>query len=336
MRAPSFWQTQERSWQAILLAPLGLAYDAATRLRFALARPYSSALPVICVGNLVAGGAGKTPVALALAALLGGRGLSPVFLSRGYGGAKAGPLRVDPATHTAAEVGDEPLLLARAAPTIIARDRAAGARLAEDSGAQLIIMDDGLQNPSLIKMVAFAVVDADLGVGNGRVIPAGPLRAGLAFQFTLIDALIVVGEGKAGVALVAEAEQRGLPVFRARVRAQDPAALAGERVVAFAGIARPEKFFATLAATGTHLAARRGFGDHQVLSEREAEELLALAEREKASLVSTEKDLARLKGRTGAAGRLAEKTRPLAIALGFEAPEAILDFLGEKGALRKG
>jgi len=335
MRPPAFWDAPGRPWQVKALAPLGLAYDALTRLRFSIARPYRSTLPVICVGNLVVGGAGKTPTALALGEILRAQGLIPAFLSRGYGGAEAGPLTLDPERHDAKAVGDEPLLLARVAPTIVSRDRPAGARLAEQSGADIIVMDDGLQNPSLVKTVSFAVVDAQTGIGNGRVIPAGPLRAELDFQFRLVDALILVGGGRAGDAVAARAGQRAIPVFRAIMSGHNVGGLAGRCVVAFAGIARPEKFFASLEALGANVVARRGFADHHPFLEREAMELLAIAARENALLVSTEKDLARLKGRTGALGRLAEATRPLLVSLIFDDPEELVDFLRQKGALAK-
>ena len=335
MRAPSFWDAPGRSWQALALAPLGWAYDAATRFRFLRARPYESPLPVICVGNLVAGGAGKTPTALALAELLSAQGLSAAFLSRGYGGAEAGPVIVDRKVQTAEEVGDEPLLLARLAPTVVSADRPAGARLAEKTGADLIVMDDGLQNPSLAKTVSLAVIDAQTGIGNGLVIPAGPLRAGLDFQLKLIDAFILVGEGQACAGLAAKAERRGIPVFRARMDGRNDGEFSGKRVIAFAGIARPEKFFASLKAAGANIVARRAFADHHPFSEREAEDLLALAEREDALPVSTEKDLARLAGRTGAAGRLAEETRPLPVSLIFDDAKEIVEFLREKKVLAK-
>ncbi|MDP2621865.1 MAG: tetraacyldisaccharide 4'-kinase [Hyphomicrobiales bacterium] len=335
MLAPSFWDAPGRSWQASALAPLGFIYDALTRLRFWLARPYQSRLPVICVGNLTAGGAGKTPAVLALAELLRGQGLSPAILSRGYGGAESGPVVVDPKTQTAEAVGDEPLLLARAAPAIVSRNRPAGARLAEQIGADLIVMDDGLQNPSLAKTASFAVIDAETGIGNGRVIPAGPLRAGLDFQIKLIDALILVGKGPAGETLAARAKRHGIPVFRARIAARNDGEFAGKRVIAFAGIARPKKFFALLTAAGADIVAERGFSDHHAFSDREAEELLAVAEREGALPVSTEKDLARLKGRTGTLGRLADETRPLRVSLIFDDASAVAEFLLKKGIAAK-
>lgn len=331
--APEFWNAKEPPWQVKALAPLGFAYHGLTRLRFALARAYRSKLPVVCVGNFVAGGAGKTPTALALGELLRAEGLSPAFLSRGYGGKEAGPLQVDPERHDAERVGDEPLLLTRLAPTIVSRKRPAGARMAETIGADVIVMDDGLQNPSLAKTASFAVLDAETAVGNGRVIPAGPLRARLDFQLRLTDAIVLIGGGRAGEALAARAEKRSIPVFRATMSGRNIGGLAGQRVVGFAGIARPEKFFASLQALGAEIVAGRGFPDHHPYSEHDAKELLMLAGRENALLVSTEKDLARLKGGTGAPGRLAEVTRPLLVSLIFDDAEGVVEFLRDKGAL---
>jgi len=333
MRAPSFWDEPGPPWQVKALTPVGFAYDAVTRLRFSVARPYRSALPVICVGNLVAGGAGKTPTALALARLLLAKGLSPTFLSRGYGGAEKGPVAVDPGRHDARAVGDEPLLLARVAQTIVSANRATGARLAEDLGADILVMDDGLQNPSLAKTASFAVVDAEIGIGNGRVLPAGPLRARLDFQFRLIDALILVGGGRAGEALAVRAAQRDIPVFRASMTGHNVGGIAGQRVVGFAGIARPQKFFASLAALGADIVAVRDYADHHRYSEREAQELLTIAGRENALLVSTEKDLARLRGHSGSLGQLAERTRPFLVSLVFDDEDEVTTLLRDKGAL---
>ena len=174
MRAPEFWARD--GGFAALLAPLGLSYDLAGRLHRALARPHSVPVPVICVGNLVAGGAGKTPLVIALVEALATRGQRAYCLTRGYGGCEAGPVRVDPAAHDAKRVGDEALLLARIAPTWVARDRAAGARAASAAGAGIIVMDDGFQNPHIAKDLSLLAVDGAYGFGNAKVMPAGPLR----------------------------------------------------------------------------------------------------------------------------------------------------------------
>jgi tetraacyldisaccharide 4'-kinase len=210
VRAPEFWT--EDGALARTLAPLAAAYAGAGCLRRALARPVAVSVPVVCVGNLVTGGAGKTPVVLALLGALRQRGETPHALTRGYGGREAGPLRVDPARHDAARVGDEALLLARAAPTWVARDRPAGAKAAVAAGASLVVMDDGFQNPSLQKDLSILVVDGRYGFGNGRVVPAGPLREPLAWGLARADAVVVVGEAREDLEPTLGA---GQPVLRA-------------------------------------------------------------------------------------------------------------------------
>ncbi len=262
MREPAFWW-REAGPAARMLAPLSAVYGAiaAARLR---PRGEKAGAPVVCIGNLTVGGAGKTPTALTVARMLAAAGERPVFLTRGYGGTSAGPLRVDPQHHSAREVGDEPLLLARVAPTIVARSRVEGASGAVISGASVIVMDDGFQNPSLAKDAAVLVVDARRGIGNARVIPAGPLRAPLAAQLARAHALVVVGAGPNAASVVADARARSIPVFRADLQpdAGFLAALGGGRVLAFAGIGDPDKFFATLAGAGVEVAATRSFPDH--------------------------------------------------------------------------
>lgn len=291
MRAPEFWLRE--CWQARLLAPAGWLYARAALLRERLVRPVAPPVPVLCIGNLTAGGAGKTPVAIAAARLLVARGRNPFFLTRGHGGALAGPLRVDRARHGAAETGDEPQLLARVAPTIVARDRVAGADLAATQGADCIVMDDGLQNPSLAKTLRLVVVDGDTGFGNGRTIPAGPLRAPLSHGLGLADGFVLVGEDRHGLAVALGARA---PVLRARL---EPAAdiagrLRGQRLLAFAGIGRPGKFFDTLAACGADLADGVAFADHHPYREAEVAALRARAQEAGAALATTEKDIVRV------------------------------------------
>lgn len=294
MRAPGFWWSAP-SLAANLLRPVGLVYGAvaARRMRRAGER---AGVAVICVGNFTAGGAGKTPTALAIAQMLTEAGERPVFLTRGYGGRLHGPVRVDLARHSAADVGDEPLLLARAAPAIVARNRPAGARLAVAEGASVIVMDDGLQNPSLAKDLTLAVVDGRTGVGNGLCLPAGPLRAPLSVQWPRMDAVIVVGAGAGGEAVAHATTRQGKLLVRARLE-PDPAAAAGlrgRRVLAFAGIGRPEKFFATLAACGARIAVRRAFPDHHPFTAPEMAALASQAEADDLALVTTEKDFSRI------------------------------------------
>jgi tetraacyldisaccharide 4'-kinase len=290
MRAPELWA--DDNLPARLLSLLSQVFGLAGRLRRRMARPARAGIPVICVGNLVAGGAGKTPVAIALALHLRARGQRPHVLTRGYGGRAAGPLRVDPARHDAATVGDEALLLAEAAPTWCARDRVAGARAAAAAGAELLIMDDGFQNPSLHQDLALLVVDGAFGFGNRRLLPAGPLREPIAAGLARAAAVVQLGPDEAGL-------ERLLPPEVARLCAElrpGPQAppLAGRRIVAFAGIGRPEKFFRSLAEAGAVLVARHAFADHHRYRRRELEDLLAEAAAKDAICVTTAKDRVRL------------------------------------------
>ena len=316
--APSWWQDDAGLWPR-LLAPLGHLYGAGVAARFALTRPARAGVPVICIGNPTVGGAGKTPTAIATAEILASLGKRPFFLSRGYGGRTRGPHTVDPGTDTAAKVGDEPLLLARTAPTVIATKRALGACQAVSNGADAIVMDDGFQNPGLAKDLSILVVDGETGIGNGRVLPAGPLRAPLAFQLERADALVVVGEGSAADPLVEAMGRRGKPTFRAKLTpAGDVAWANGTACVAFAGIGRPDKFFATLAALGARIAEQHGFPDHHTYSEADAEALLRAAEAKAAPLVTTEKDWLRIDESTEALRHLKAQARTLPVALRIE------------------
>jgi tetraacyldisaccharide 4'-kinase len=302
MRAPAFWWDQKRSPVAHLLRVPAAAYGAVAGMRMRRSGQTAD-VPVVCVGNFTVGGAGKTPAALALARLLAADGQTPFFLTRGYGGRLAGPIRVDASVHGSDDVGDEPLLLARACPTIVARDRPAGARQAEGDGASVIIMDDGLQNASLTKDLALAVVDGATGIGNGLCIPAGPLRAPLRTQWRKVDAVIVVGEGAPGAALAREAGARAKPVFRARLEPDAAVAgqLRGRRVYAVAGIGQPEKFFATLQRCGAAVMRSKAFPDHHPYSADEIRAIVAEAKAEDLQVVTTEKDFARIARLPGAA-----------------------------------
>ena len=319
MREPDFWW---RSGSGGVLGPLAAVYGAVVARRMR-SPGQKVGVPVICLGNLTVGGAGKTPAALAVVELLLGANGRPFFLSRGYGGRLAGPLRVDPAIHAAAAVGDEPLLLARLAPTIVARDRLAGAKAAQLAGAGAIVMDDGFQNPALIKDLAILVVDGRRGVGNGRVIPAGPLRAPLQSQIVRAQALVIVGP-PAGAAAVAElARRHNVAIFHGRLE-PDRAVLAGlgtRKVLAFAGIADPEKFFATLAEAGIAIAERVRFADHHRYTAAEAQALVAGADAANLVLLTTEKDLVRLAGNPRVAA-LAARARALPVRLVIEEAEA--------------
>lgn len=292
---PAFWW-RAPGLAARLLWPVGQMVGALTLRRMAQAGD-AVAAPVICIGNPTVGGAGKTPTALWLLDRLAAADARPFALLRGHGGAVTTPTRVDAARHDADAVGDEALLLAGMAPTIVAGgDRAGGARLAVTSGATHVVMDDGFQNPSLAKDVSLLVIDAAVGVGNGGVLPAGPLRAPLAPQIARADAVLLMGDGAAGDTIAEQTRALGREVLRARL-VPDVAtlrALAGQRLHAFAGIGRPEKFFATLEGAGLDLAVRTPFADHHRFRRPEIEALLAAAEADGARLVTTQKDMARL------------------------------------------
>lgn len=293
MRAPAFWTAERGGPAAAALAPVSRLYDAAALARAALVRPARAAVPVICVGNFTAGGAGKTPTVLALAALLAENGIRLHILTRGYGGSERGPLRVDPARHDARAVGDEALLLARAAPTWLCRDRAAGAAAAAAASAPLVLMDDGMQNPSLAKDLCLAVIDGGAGFGNGRVLPAGPLREPLARGLARAHALVLVGPDRRDA--LAALGPLPLPVIEATLVPGDEArALKGRSAVAFAGIGRPEKFFETLAESGCTVVARHAFPDHHRYKASEIAAIIAEANERNAVPVTTEKDYARL------------------------------------------
>lgn len=291
MRAPGFWSGGSGGIAPLLLSPIAAIYAAATARR--VARPgWQAPVPVICCGNATAGGAGKTTVALDLGQRLANRGVGSVFLTRGYGGRVKGPLMVDPALHDSQAVGDEALLLAATRPTWVSGDREAGARAAVEAGAQAIVMDDGLQNPGLRKDLSLLVVDGNYGFGNGRIIPAGPLREPVEAAASRCRAAVLIGEDET------DALSRlppGMTVLRARlVPGPEAELLTGQPVFAFCGIANPRKFFASLQEAGAVLAGRVSYADHYPFDAGDLRDLLEQAETLRAIPVTTQKDYVRI------------------------------------------
>jgi tetraacyldisaccharide 4'-kinase len=290
MRQPDIWTGHDLASRLALalLSPLGQAYAASVAYRAAHTEPYRSSASVVCVGNLTVGGTGKTPIAMEIARLLIARGRRTVFLTRGYGGRVRGPAFVS-VDDRAIHVGDEPLLLATVAPVIVSRDRAAGARLADEHAYDCIVMDDGHQNFSLAKHLSIVVVDAEAGFGNNRVLPAGPLRETGSQGLARADAIIINGDGNPhGLAEIS------IPTIHARLAPTCDKSWSGKRAVAFAGIGRPAKFFGSLAALGAQIVEARPYGDHHIYTQSEIARLKARARAENATLVTTEKDYMRL------------------------------------------
>jgi tetraacyldisaccharide 4'-kinase len=328
--APLFWYGKP-GMLARALIPLSAIYARIVRARAARITPYRSKRPVICIGNFTAGGGGKTPTAIAVAKILQAQGVRPCFLTRGYGGKIEGPHLVSE-TDSAEQVGDEPLLLAAVAPTVIAANRADGAKFIEGLDVNVIVMDDGFQNPQLAKDLSLIAVDSGRGIGNGFMLPAGPLRAPLGEQMDHADALIVIGEGDKAASLVEDFAKAGKAVFSARIVPQGDCRWLGVLpVIGFAGIARPEKFFMTLQSNGARLEGRRAFPDHHCFSEKEAASLLKEAQEQKCMLVTTEKDWVRLpEDRESPRGELKFRSRPLPIALQFENESVVAALLATK------
>lgn len=294
LRAPGFWLPGGGGLTPLLLSPVSAIYARATARR--VSRPgWAAPVPVICCGNVTAGGAGKTTVALDLLARLRGRGIATHALLRGYGGSAKGPLRVDPERHECRTVGDEALLLASVAPTWVGADRAATARLAIEDGAGALVLDDGLQNPTLQKTLALLVIDGTFGFGNGRVIPAGPLREPVAAAAARAHAAVLIGEDETGAQHLLPPT---LPLLRARlVPGPGAAALARRPVFAFAGIGNPRKFFDTLSEAGAIVVGRQTFADHYPYDDDDIRHILAEAERLAALPVTTRKDIVRVPAR---------------------------------------
>ena len=324
MHEPAFWY-RPSSLLSRLLMPLGAVYGAVASRRLAR-QGIDAGIPALCVGNYHAGGAGKTPAVLALVNLLRDAGEAPIVLSRGYGGSLRGPVKVDPERHAASDVGDEPLMMAQTVAVVIARDRVEGVALARSQGASLILMDDGFQNPAIAKDASLIVIDGDRGIGNGCVFPAGPLRAPLPPQLARTDALVIVGDGMAADAVAASIATQGGLVLRAHLVPNESsiAALRGKRVLAFAGIGDPQRFFRTLRNGGVEVVAEKAFADHHPFSDSEIEALVAQAKRDGLTLVTTEKDMARLSRKP------VPDIVPFAVTLRFDDEAKLLRFVTDR------
>jgi tetraacyldisaccharide 4'-kinase len=329
MREPGFWH-RPSSFASHLLFPLSAIYGAVAAHRLER-RGLDAGIPVICVGNYHVGGAGKTPTVLALTAILRELGEQPVVLSRGYGGRLRGPVMVDPIRHGADDVGDEPLMMAANVAVAVAQDRVDGVALAKSQGASLILMDDGFQNPAVAKDLALIVIDSERGLGNARVLPAGPLRAPLSPQLARTDALVVIGPGHASDAVASRVAASGKPVLAAQLRPQPEtvAGLLGKSVLAFAGIGDPARFFRTLRTSGINVQREKTFADHHPFERAEIETLMAEASREGLTLVTTEKDLVRLRTRADLAS-FAPQIVPFPVTLAFNDIAALRSLLTDR------
>ncbi len=297
LKTPSFWYRHSdhaAPLQEIALTPLSWLYEAGHQINQSRYKPEKADIPVLCVGNLVSGGSGKTPVAISLMQLITGGKIAdkPHFLTRGYGGSEKGPLLVDYFHHNSEEVGDESLLLAKAAFTVVSRDRPKGAHLAKENGGDMLIMDDGLQNPSLHKDISFVVIDGASGFGNRKLLPAGPLREPLRQGFEKADAFVLIGKDKTGVLRTLPENK---PVFHAHVEVpEDHKPSTTSSYVAFAGLGRPEKFYHLLQKLHLNVESWHPFPDHYNYTPADIFALIKEAKEKNATLITTEKDFQRL------------------------------------------
>ncbi|MBX9710247.1 MAG: tetraacyldisaccharide 4'-kinase [Xanthobacteraceae bacterium] len=335
MREPGFWygSPSPLSW---LLWPVAKIYGAITARRMARSG-MSAGIPVFCIGNYHVGGAGKTPATLALAKILSDMGERPFVVSRGYGGSMHGPVRVDEHRHAASDVGDEPLMMASHLPVVVSRDRVAGATLARGEGASVILLDDGFQNPALDKDASLIVIDGTRALGNGLVFPSGPLRAPLPPQLARTDALIVIGQGRAAADVADKVTARGGLVLRA-VLVPDHRSLQrlqGQRVLAFAGIGDPARFFATLRACGVDVVDERIFADHHPFLSGEMEALASDAAAQSLILITTEKDFVRIASDPMLEG-WSDIIVPFAVTLEIGNEPALRGFLADRFAKARG
>ena len=316
MKTPKYWQSN--SFISKMLAPLGFVYGALTQARLKIVKPKKVEIPVICIGNITAGGTGKTPVSISIAKLLGIEMYHPYFVTRGYGGQLQNVI-VNNKKHTAAEVGDEPLLLSQQAPVVVNADRYAGAELAIKNGADVIVMDDGFQNPALYKNLSFLVFDGTYGIGNGKIIPAGPLRETFRNGIKRADALIILGKDKHNLA-----GKSGLPVFYGHTEAVQTCNIENPNVVAFAGIGHPQKFYHTLCLQGFNVVETIDFPDHHFYSREELDKILEKAKALNAEVYTTSKDYVKIPH------LLQKEIKVLEVAVVWDNPEQLIEFVRKK------
>jgi tetraacyldisaccharide 4'-kinase len=326
--APPFWW-KKPDWRAWMLYPASWLYGSIARSRMEKAPRIPVEKPVICVGNFTVGGAGKTPTALALADAAAEIGLKPGFLSRGYRGNLRVTNVVDPSRHNAHDVGDEPMLLADKALTVVSPNRLEGARRLVEEGADIIIMDDGFQSASIGFDYALLVVDTDRGIGNGHIIPGGPMRAPMLDQMRNASAVLVIGNGLAADPVIRSAGRAAKPVFQGKLAVCDPDSFRDRVFLAFAAIGNPGKFFESLRSTGARVFSKHSFGDHHIFTDDEIRQLLDEAEKENLEIVTTSKDMARLASGHGGARQLLEKTSVLDVELQLEQPGALKTIIGQ-------
>ncbi len=317
--APPFWW-QKNSWQGYALSPLSYIYGRIAAKRMDMEASKKVEVPVICVGNFVVGGAGKTPTVHMLAKYARSKGFKVGILSRGHGGAITTPTVVQLEKHNAHDVGDEALLHANNSTTVISANRVVGAELLIKEKCTIILMDDGFQNPSLYKDFNLVVVDAKRGLGNGFAMPSGPMRVPFKHQLHHADAVFVTGKGDAGDLVIRKSARAGKPTFLSKLEVQGRTKYKGEKALAFAGIADPSKFFDTLIEIGVDLMVSQGFGDHHVFTEEECADLIDRSKTEVLQLFTTEKDAARLKGMGEAQDKVLELSEVVKIALKPEDP----------------
>ncbi|MGB3503603.1 MAG: tetraacyldisaccharide 4'-kinase [Mesorhizobium sp.] len=318
--APPFWW-ERPDWRARALWPLSAVYGLVASRRMSSARRERTGLPVLCIGNPTVGGSGKTPLAIALARAAKELGLTPGFLSRGHGGTLSRPHLVDLAHDSARSTGDEPLLLAVHAPTVVTPDRAAGARLLAGEGCDFLIMDDGFQSARIHFDYGLLVIDARRGLGNGHVLPGGPLRAPVVDQLRFADAVVRMGKGDGADEFIRAAARAARPIFDAFTVTRPGSGVEGRRLVAFAGIGDPSKFYATVAGAGADLAGTRSFADHHTYTDEDLSALLDLADAAQADLVTTEKDAVRIRQTSEIGQRLLARLSIVRIDVQFELPE---------------